>query len=531
MITKPLDRINEAYKGDLGDAFSEKTRVRINWIVNHVKGNLILDIGCSQGIVPIILGREGKIVDALDIAEESIQYAKSVLNNEHKSLHQNITFRVSNFMTETDLKSEYETILLTEVLEHISDPERFLKKIYNFLSEDGEFIVTVPFGINDYFDHKRTYYLLDLYDQLSGFFDVEKIEFLGKWLGIVCKKKLEPSDVKQKSFNRTDLEKLEKGFFEIEKELLVKIKDLQKTVKDKNLFIQNLQASQQQLKLAIGEKDAAYNKLRMELNEIEAVYSKLKMELSETVAQNILNIESLKSEKENLVDLLDVIKEKNTVYENNNEFIRNTEKKTNFIENKLEEIYGKLNEEINLKKIELKNRDTMLISLQEEINNMKKDLIESLTSEKNAIQLAMGKEKEVSMYKNAYQVSKNKENENSKVILDIKKRYVDLENKSKKEVTTNKKRYSDLEDKYKNEIATRKKRYADLDDKYKKELAISKKRYADLEDRYKKELATSKKRYAYLENKYEALKDSKLGLITLKYWNLRKKIGQKARGN
>lgn len=50
-------------------------------------------------------------------------------------------------------------------------------------------IVTVPFGINDYFDHKRTYYYLELYEHLSTFFEIVKVEFLGKWTGVVCIKK------------------------------------------------------------------------------------------------------------------------------------------------------------------------------------------------------------------------------------------------------------------------------------------------------------------------------------------------------
>ncbi|UOK57815.1 hypothetical protein MGI18_26475 [Bacillus sp. OVS6] len=55
-----IDRVNEAYYGALGTDFSKKTRERINWIVTHVLGSKVLDIGCSQGINAILLGREGK---------------------------------------------------------------------------------------------------------------------------------------------------------------------------------------------------------------------------------------------------------------------------------------------------------------------------------------------------------------------------------------------------------------------------------------------------------------------------------------
>lgn len=99
-LKKILDRIAEAYKGNLGEDFGVKTRYRINWIINRVNGNKVLDIGTSQGIVPIILGREGKKVDAIDIEQDSINYANEQLEKEHNSVKELINFKVSNFMTD-----------------------------------------------------------------------------------------------------------------------------------------------------------------------------------------------------------------------------------------------------------------------------------------------------------------------------------------------------------------------------------------------------------------------------------------------
>ncbi|MEH7484727.1 methyltransferase domain-containing protein, partial [Neobacillus drentensis] len=247
MTKKPLDRISEAYKGDMGEDFSKKTRNRINWIVNHVKGDRILDIGCSQGVVPIILGREGKNVDAIDIAQESIDYANIDLKNEHPTVQQKVSFRVSNFMTEEELAASYETILLTEVLEHISDPYSFLKKIFDHLELNGRLVVTVPFGINDYFDHKRTYYFLDLYDHLSKYFSIEKIEYLGNWVGVVCKNSnTRENDPQETTFDRKIVKKLEKAFYTVERELVTRIENFQLTLRQKNDYIKNLQAQHSQ---------------------------------------------------------------------------------------------------------------------------------------------------------------------------------------------------------------------------------------------------------------------------------------------
>lgn len=243
MNHRPLDRVNEAYKGELGEIFKTKTIRRVNWIVNQVRGMKILDIGCSQGIISIILGREGKIVDAIDIAPESIEYAQADLKQEHSSVQKNVRFRVANFMNDTELYEEYETILLTEVLEHISDTDSFLNRVKQYLAPNGGFIVTVPFGINDYFDHKRTYYFTSLYEQLSSKFFIEKIEYIGNWIGVVCKN----SDETQQLDLWAEVKKLEAAFYEVESEYLTKVRNLQKLSAEKDSKIKLLQMELKQL--------------------------------------------------------------------------------------------------------------------------------------------------------------------------------------------------------------------------------------------------------------------------------------------
>ncbi len=225
-LEKILDRIAEAYKGNLGEDFGVKTRYRINWIINRVNGNKVLDIGTSQGIVPIILGREGKKVDAIDIEQDSINYANEQLEKEHNSVKELINFKVSNFMTDDQLAKDYDTILLTEVLEHIADPHSFLNKICNHLSPDGKLIVTVPFGINDFIDHKRTYYLVQLNNHLSEYFSINEFEFLGKWTGVVCSRK-NSDNSDHNYFSEELITKLEDAFYLVEREYINRIKNMQ----------------------------------------------------------------------------------------------------------------------------------------------------------------------------------------------------------------------------------------------------------------------------------------------------------------
>ncbi|MGN1401790.1 MAG: methyltransferase domain-containing protein [Bacillus sp. (in: firmicutes)] len=254
MTKKPLDKVTDAYKGLKGDDFAEKTQNRIHWILRQVRGSDILDIGCSQGIVPILLGREGKKVDGIDIAEESIEYALADLKKEHESVQENISFRVANFATEELAGKAYDTILLTEVLEHFADPESLLDKVHMHLKENGALIVTVPFGINDYYDHKRTYYYSGLEGQLSRLFLIEKVEYLGEWAGIVCRK---DTNCKQEdgSISREELIRLEQAFETKERKLLDRINHLRQTIDKqdkeisewKSLYIHSIETMGRQL--------------------------------------------------------------------------------------------------------------------------------------------------------------------------------------------------------------------------------------------------------------------------------------------
>ncbi|MFS0879503.1 methyltransferase domain-containing protein [Bacillus sp. 7586-K] len=269
-----IDRVNEAYYGDLGTDFSNKTRERVNWIVTHVAGKKILDIGCSQGIVSILLGREGKKIDAIDISSESIDYAKKELEKEHASVQETVNFRVVNFMTEP-FDNDYDTVLLTEVIEHISDPKSFLEKVSQTIKPDGKLIITVPFGINDFIDHKRTYYYSALVEQLKDFFYIEEFTYLGKWAGVICKMKTEETP---SYYNKQAVKDLEQAFYHVEREYINRIKsdleqmnDLKSQLKTKTEEIDEvseLKIVNKSLKNTINEKENLIRQLQIETVEL-----------------------------------------------------------------------------------------------------------------------------------------------------------------------------------------------------------------------------------------------------------------------
>jgi spore maturation protein CgeB/glycosyltransferase involved in cell wall biosynthesis len=209
------DQIMDAYNGKMGEAFMKKVHARINWICSHVAGREIFDVGCSQGIVPILLAREGCSVVGLDIDENAINQANEFLKEESKTTQDAVTFVCDDFLRMDTSGFSVDTVILTEILEHCVRPSLFVEKAVAMLNQDGKMIVTVPFGVNDFIDHKHTFYLKEPYDLVCQYFEDVQFTFIDEWLGLNCsglrpskvEVELEPSDV---------LFKLEEAFYNLE---------------------------------------------------------------------------------------------------------------------------------------------------------------------------------------------------------------------------------------------------------------------------------------------------------------------------
>lgn len=180
------DRIYAAYMGEMGEAFKQQTRERIDWILQQTQGRkAILDIGCSQGIVSILCAQQGANVTGIEIQEENVEFANQLLDTQYSSLKSKVRFIHQDFM-EYDEETKYDAVVITEVLEHLPDAERFLTHVTQFLNEEGVVVITVPFGYCDHPDHVYTFYLSSLMELVGKVFRVRDVYYGGKWLACVA---------------------------------------------------------------------------------------------------------------------------------------------------------------------------------------------------------------------------------------------------------------------------------------------------------------------------------------------------------
>ena len=218
------DRIMDAYYGKLGEQFMRKTQARIHWICSQVTGSRVMDVGCSQGIVPILLAREGLEIIGIDTSPQSIEEAESYLSQEPKHVQKKVTYINADFNSLDVSKFEIDTVVLSEILEHLVKPELCVEKAAKILKKGGTLIITVPFGINDFIDHKHTYYLMKPYEIASKYFADIKVTMLGNWLGIIAKDVIDGEVYSDNLIDHRLISQLENSFNQLERNIREELK-------------------------------------------------------------------------------------------------------------------------------------------------------------------------------------------------------------------------------------------------------------------------------------------------------------------
>lgn len=109
---------------------------RVRWIAQQASlaGVRTLDIGCGGGILSEALAREGAIVTALDMAEDSIEVARA----HAKSNQLNIDYQAITAEAWAEAHPQsYQVVTCMELLEHVPDPASVIHASAQLLAPGG----------------------------------------------------------------------------------------------------------------------------------------------------------------------------------------------------------------------------------------------------------------------------------------------------------------------------------------------------------------------------------------------------------
>lgn len=182
------DRINEAYYDAMGAAFGQRTRERINWMCAQARGDTVLDVGCSQGIASILMAREGLRVTGVDIYPPAIAYAMGERAKEIASVQDRLDFQCCELAALGE--GQFDTVLMGEVVEHQTNPVRFIRQGAARVAAGGRIIVTVPYGLHPWPDHKSTIFPRHLHEAIADEFALRTVEVTDGYIRIVADRRL-----------------------------------------------------------------------------------------------------------------------------------------------------------------------------------------------------------------------------------------------------------------------------------------------------------------------------------------------------
>lgn len=162
---------------------------RFQWINSLVKGGILLEVGCGNGGMTELFSAKVDFITAMDISKDSLAQleAKKIENIE------TIESLIENFITE----KRYDWIVMSEVIEHLRNPEKAIKNLYNLLAPNGKLLITTPNGFWESNEHLKEF-TADLFFKTVNSGEPDKIEFSyirdiynqRRWLSAVVQKSL-----------------------------------------------------------------------------------------------------------------------------------------------------------------------------------------------------------------------------------------------------------------------------------------------------------------------------------------------------
>jgi len=111
-------------------------------IINEYSNNIVnyLEVGGGHGLYTSeaisIIGNKAKY-DLVDISQSSIDIAKMMIDNN------DVSYFLSDIFNFEPVR-KYDFISMGEVLEHVENPVKLLKKLHSLLNDDGRLFITAP---------------------------------------------------------------------------------------------------------------------------------------------------------------------------------------------------------------------------------------------------------------------------------------------------------------------------------------------------------------------------------------------------
>jgi len=169
-----------AFYNELGKMPQQKKQKYLGWRMDWiVPCGTILELGCHAGFNLIHYAKKGFNITGVDVSQSLIDEARRRIRRQPREVRARIKI-IKGFIEKIEFDEKYDTILLTETLEHVINPAKVMKKASECLADGGSIFVTSPStntGNNSHVRGISLNYLAKLVDNFGMYIhDVEDIK-------------------------------------------------------------------------------------------------------------------------------------------------------------------------------------------------------------------------------------------------------------------------------------------------------------------------------------------------------------------
>lgn len=163
---------------------------RYKSVAGLIKNKTVLDIACGTGYGTQMLADVAKKVYGIDVSKEAVEYANK--NYPHK----NVIYKQGDARKIPLDDKSVDVVVSLETIEHIPEPEEFVKEVKRILKKGGLFIVSTP-NDDEFTDgnvyHVHEFDFNELNRLMKKYFKNFEYYFQGSWFssGVLSKKRFE----------------------------------------------------------------------------------------------------------------------------------------------------------------------------------------------------------------------------------------------------------------------------------------------------------------------------------------------------
>lgn len=155
-------------------------RVRTMILKDLPKGSKLLEVGCGQTFLPIVLVTDGYLYEGVDCVEGIIKACNLSREKLHEIYRERLHFKCCLAENPPFDNDTFDAVFGIDFLEHLRDVNRFLKEALRVLKPHGFLYFTTPIEVNcDSPEHLHYFSEDDLRSLFKGFdLSIEKERYI-----------------------------------------------------------------------------------------------------------------------------------------------------------------------------------------------------------------------------------------------------------------------------------------------------------------------------------------------------------------